>query len=123
VYTGSQQGRQTQHQQNETTGETTEGQRDKGRRRRDNPDEDREQEPKEKREADRKEKTKGFEKKLFLFAYQKKNNRNQTATTCTDAHRERATETGIEGGNVKKMCSKGSRALGMQRAGRTEEKG
>jgi hypothetical protein len=64
--------------------------------------------PKEKREADRKEKTKGFEKKYFCL-HTKKKNRNQIATTYTDAHRERATETGIERGNVK-MCSRGSRA-------------
>lgn len=64
------------------------------RRRRDNPDEDREEEPKEKREADRKEKKKGFGKNTISVCIQKKN-RNQIATTYTDAHTERATETGI----------------------------
>jgi len=98
------------------------GRREIERRGRDNPDEDREEEPKEKREADRKEKRRVSKKKLFLFAYKKKN-RNQIATTYTDAHRERATDTGIELGNVKKMCSEESRALGMQRAARTEERG
>jgi hypothetical protein len=92
VHGFTQQGRQTQHQEHETTGETTGGEREK-RRRRDNPDEDREDEAKEKREADRKEK-KGFEKNTISVCIQKKN-RNQIATTYTDAHTERATETGI----------------------------
>lgn len=102
VHGFTQQGRQTQHQQHETTGETTGGERQRRRRGRDNPDEDREEEPKEKREADQKEKKKGFEKKTISVCIQKKN-RNQIATTYTDAHRERATETGIELGNVKEM--------------------
>jgi hypothetical protein len=97
------------------------GRRERERRGRDNPDEDREEEPKEKREADRKEKRRVRKKNYFCLHTKK--NRNQIATTYTDAHRERATETGIELGNVKKMCSEESRALGMQRAARTEERG
>jgi hypothetical protein len=126
VHGFTQQGRQTQHQQHETTGETTGGERQRRRRGRDNPDEDREEEPKEKREADQKEKKKGFEKKTISVCIQKKKQKPDSNHIYGRAQREshgNRDRTRKCEGNVKKMCSEESRALGMQRAARTEERG